>query len=65
MDIVPYAIVILPLLIATLVGLVRNQPWAFLGVWFFAIHETLLQSQPGNAAVERALLETRKLAEPD
>jgi Flp pilus assembly protein TadD len=36
-DILPYALIVLPLLTVTAMGLIRNQPWGFLGAWFFLI----------------------------
>jgi tetratricopeptide (TPR) repeat protein len=36
-DVLPYALVVLPLLAVSVLGLIHNKPWAFLGVWFFLI----------------------------
>jgi protein O-mannosyl-transferase len=36
-DVLPYALVVLPLLAVPLLGLIHNKPWAFLGAWFFLI----------------------------
>jgi tetratricopeptide (TPR) repeat protein len=36
-DAAPYALIVVPLAVATLVALWRRPVWGFLGVWFFAI----------------------------
>jgi tetratricopeptide (TPR) repeat protein len=36
-DVLPYALIVLLLLAATVRGLIRNTPWGFLGAWFFLI----------------------------
>lgn len=37
LTVVPAAALVLGLLVWTIAGLIRGKPWAFLGVWFFAL----------------------------
>jgi tetratricopeptide (TPR) repeat protein len=48
LDVLPYAILVLTLLAVTVVGLVRNRPWAILGVWFFLILAPTSSIMPSN-----------------
>jgi hypothetical protein len=36
-DVLPFALIVLPLLVMTTMGLIRNTYWGFLGAWFFLI----------------------------
>jgi len=48
LDVLPHAIVVLALLAVTVMGLVRNRPWAILGVWFFLILAPTSSIMPSN-----------------